>query len=600
MEGQDSSIFDGVPIQELAPELVSLRRRSFAAGECLIEEGETRPRTILVIVAGTAEAFLTDRFGQEHTLGRLAAGASLGEMALMSGEPASATVRAVTDVSVLEVDEDAFHRLASRFPRIYLNLGIQLAGRLARANRRSLTDERGGVTVVVRRGDAPVLGYALACSIAWHTRKPVLALIVDDERTEALRQLGRRATSAGVPQHIDEAGAPARGVLSVVGPVGRYAPDMLPATIEDLRNRYGHVVVQIPEGQAAALDGRRPVYLLDARATDAAGSLPARVWVRRTDEVSEPQHLIDIPAIGPDEEEEIFAQGLLAPRGRAGQALGRWARDAARLRVGLALGAGAIKGYAHLGVLRGLAALGVPIDAIAGTSIGAAVAGLYAAGYTPERAAAALDTVGALAFRPTLPRRSLLSSDALREGLRRVAQEARIENLPVPLAIVAADMITHREVVFRRGPVWQAVLASMSIPGIYPAQHVGNMLLVDGGVLNPVPTNVVADMGADVIIAVKLASPPATSNRYSAAASGGPSVLQAIVRTLEVMQSRITSFTAATATVLLEPPFPPGQGWGLRNFHLGRRYIPLGEQVVEEARAQIAAALPWVDTGSTA
>jgi len=149
-------------------------------------------------------------------------------------------------------------------------------------------------------------------------------------------------------------------------------------------------------------------------------------------------------------------------------------------------------------------------------------------------------------------------------------------------------------VVFRRGPVWQAVLASMSIPGIYPPQTVGKMLLVDGGVLNPVPTNVVADMGADVVIAVKLASPPATTGRFTPAATSGPSLIQSFVRTLEVMQSRITSFTTATATVVLEPAFPPGQGWGLRNFNLGRRFIPLGEQAALEARGQIAAVLPWV------
>ena len=72
MDGQDSSIFDGVPIQELAPELSKLHRRSYAAGQILIEEGEIRPRMILVIVAGTAEAFLSDRHGREHPLGRLA------------------------------------------------------------------------------------------------------------------------------------------------------------------------------------------------------------------------------------------------------------------------------------------------------------------------------------------------------------------------------------------------------------------------------------------------------------------------------------------------------------------------------------------------
>ncbi|MGE0545172.1 MAG: patatin-like phospholipase family protein [Dehalococcoidia bacterium] len=594
MDSQDSSIFDGVPIQELAPELAKLRRRSYAAGQILIEEGEIRPRTILVIVSGTAEAFLKDRHGGEHPLGRLAPGASLGEMAMLSGDPASATVRAVTDVAVLEVDEEAFHRLATRFPRIYLNIGIQLADRLARANRRSLAGERARVTVAIRRSGAPLAGYALACSIAWHTRKPVLTMVIEREHNDAIERLAARVTAPADVPRSGEGGGPGRASLSLSSPVGVYAPERLPATIEDLRSRYGHIVVQISESEAAALGEGRQVYLWAADGRADGTDFPVRVWNRTEGRASGFQHLIDIPALSTAEEEAVVSCGTLSPDGRAGRAIGRWARDAAGLRVGLALGAGAIKGYAHIGTLRALGALGVPVDFIAGTSIGAAVAGMHAAGYSPERAAAALDMVGALAFRPTLPRRSLLSSDALREGLRRVAQDTRIEHLPVPLAVVAADMITQSEVVFRRGPVWQAVLASMSIPGIYPAQAVGNRLLVDGGVLNPVPTNVVTDMGADVVIAVKLASPPATSGRFSAAATGNPSLIQSFVRTLEVMQSRITSFTTATATVVLEPAFPPGQGWGLRNFSGGRRFISLGEQAVVEARGQIAAALPWV------
>ncbi len=86
-----------------------------------------------------------------------------------------------------------------------------------------------------------------------------------------------------------------------------------------------------------------------------------------------------------------------------------------------------------------------------------------------------------------------------------------IEQLPLPLALVAADLETRREVVFRTGPVWLAVLASISIPGVYPALKVGGYTLVDGGVLTPVPTNVAAGMGADIVVAVRLSN---TCGRY--------------------------------------------------------------------------------------
>lgn len=593
MDAQAGSIFDGVPVAELAPELVGLRRRSFFPGQVLIAEGERRPPTILLIESGSAEAFMTDGDGSEHLLGIVGSGASLGEMAMMSGDPASATVRASTGVTVLEIDERSFHRLATRFPRIYLNLGIQLAERLARANRRTLPRRACPVTLTERHGGPPLAGYALACSIAWHTRQPVLALLIEEEHAEELTRLAERSPAPGVHERADgPAAGRARAEVATVAATGPFAPEVLPATIEGLRGRYSHIVVQVREGGAVGFGETVQLRLIGADAAAPDEGLSVRAWSRRA--VSGPEHgdLLSVPSLNAAEEGAILG-GMLPPHGDAGRVLGGLARRVSGLRVGLALGAGAMKGYAHIGVLRKLEELGVPIDCIAGTSIGAAVASLHAAGFSPERAADALDQMGALAFRPTVPRRSLLSSDALRDGLRRLAPETRIEDLPVPLAVVAADMVAHREVVFRRGPVWRAVLASMSIPGIYPPQQVGGALLVDGGVLNPVPASAVTGMGADVVLAVKLASPPSTSSAYSATARG-PSVLQTIARTIEVMQTQITSFTTATATVLIEPSFSPGEGWGLRNFSLGRKYIPLGEDAVERARERIVGALPWV------
>ncbi len=107
----------------------------------------------------------------------------------------------------------------------------------------------------------------------------------------------------------------------------------------------------------------------------------------------------------------------------------------------------------------------------------------------------------------TLPGRGLLSSTGIRNLLRKTAGEILIQDLPMPLAIVAADVENHREVVIRRGLLWQAVLASISIPGIYAAQRMGEYTLVDGGVVNPVPASVAAQMGADIVLAVRLVTP---------------------------------------------------------------------------------------------
>jgi NTE family protein len=199
-------------------------------------------------------------------------------------------------------------------------------------------------------------------------------------------------------------------------------------------------------------------------------------------------------------------------------------------------------------------------------------------------------------FRPTVPVKSFLSTRALAAFINGLAAGRRIEDLPVPLALVAADLLTRREVVFRRGELGLAVVASCSIPGIFPAQPVGPYMLVDGGVLNPVPVSVAADMGADTVIGVKLggATVPSVSEVEAVATQARrSSVLSVIVRSIEIMQSRIAPEASAATTIMITPEMSE-VGAKLRNFASGHVYTKDGVAAAEEALPRIAAALPWV------
>ena len=150
---------------------------------------------------------------------------------------------------------------------------------------------------------------------------------------------------------------------------------------------------------------------------------------------------------------------------------------------------------------------------------------------------------GQNAFKLGLSTASVLSNNGLRASLQVVGQDKRIENLQTPLAITAADITSGREIVFRRGMLWPAVLASMALPGVYPPQCIGPYTLVDGGVLNPVPSNVAAEMGADTVIAMRLIGPlgPAKDYPESREAAGRvPTMLHTITRSIEMMQSKIS------------------------------------------------------------
>jgi NTE family protein len=387
----------------------------------------------------------------------------------------------------------------------------------------------------------------------------------------------------------------------VTQPEGPFARSVLHETIDELSSMYDHVLVQVPVDFIPTLGGRR-MHLLGSHNPQPAdgGRGPGstiRAWAEpRRPNQPELDGSVRVPRLSA-EDMEALREGLLPARTAAGRALGWAARDLARLKVGLVFGGGSEKGYAHIGVWRALERVGLPVDFLAGTSIGSAVAALHALGYAPDDGTQVLDTCGANAFRLGLSTASVLSNNGLRASLQVVGQDKRIEDLQTPLAITAADITSGREIVFRRGLLWPAVLASMALPGVYPPQCIGPYTLVDGGVLNPVPSNVAADMGADTVIAVRLVARSGLAADYpESRESAGrvPTLYHTITRSIEMMQSKISADTAAAATILIEVNFEDVVRVGLRHWAEGRRYIPLGEAAVEAALPRMIAALPWI------
>jgi NTE family protein len=594
MGWESLSFFEGLSEEEVAAAVGRLPALRFPAGSLLIARGDTLA-DIYVIQSGTADIFFPNRDGAEECINHAGPGDTLGEMAFFTGEPASASVRARTDVVVLVLDETTFAEVSAAFPRIYRNLGAILSARLLRSNHLSMRP-LGRLTLLREEGGPPLLGPALACSIAWHTRRPTLFLLVTD-RLPAPEQKALAAAAPGA----ETAGAPGdRAHLVLARPEGPFAPENLPHTVERFRGRYNHVLVQV-DGEPGPLPATARVRLVgtDGRAPARGLEQPGhtvRGWAEGLRPRPGPDGVLHVPPLAPADEESL-RRGLLPATTPAGRALGWEARHLAGLKVGLALGGGTEKGYAHLGVLRVLERTGIPVDYLAGTSIGSVVAALRAMGLDLETAAKHMDDVGASLFRLCLPTASFLSSAGLRTGLQRVAGERRIEDLEVPLGVVATDAVRGQEVVFRSGLLWQAVLASCSLPGIYPPQCIGPHVCVDGGVVTPVPGNVAADMGANVVIAVKLTNapvPPALAVEAREATGRPPWALQTIWRCIDLMYTKIEALSGHAATILIVPMFQQGTWFSLRRFPDGRAHIRLGEEAAEAALPRILAALPWL------
>lgn len=220
-------------------------------------------------------------------------------------------------------------------------------------------------------------------------------------------------------------------------------------------------------------------------------------------------------------------------------------RRARRRTVGLALGAGGARGIAHIGVLRAFAKAEIPIDAIVGTSVGALIGAVYAAGQLEnfERWVRKFDWPDVLRlFDPVWPRSGLISGTRALDQLAEVMGDWKIEDLAIPFAAVSIDLITGEEILMREGRVLDAIRASISIPGIFVPHRMGRRLLVDGALRNPVPVSHLEEMGSDVRVAVNLHAQPVREIMRSKKARDGSTPGTISAQLINLVDRRLARF----------------------------------------------------------
>jgi len=258
---------------------------------------------------------------------------------------------------------------------------------------------------------------------------------------------------------------------------------------------------------------------------------------------------------------------------------GRNREPGTRPKVGLALGSGAARGAAHVGVIKVLEQEGIPIDIIAGTSVGAFIGALYAGGQPVSAFEKVLPTVrwGQL-VNLVLPPKALVSNHPMARFVEKYIGPVDFESLPIPFAAVASDAVSGEAYIFNKGRVSHAICASTAIPGFIKPVHYRQRYLVDGAVVHPVPVALAKSMGADVVIAVDLSTP----------VLGEPkSFVAAILNTIEIMSQKIIAEEAQMADVVLRPEITTNQV----SFKLSTYNMAMGEKAAREALATIKAAV---------
>lgn len=216
-------------------------------------------------------------------------------------------------------------------------------------------------------------------------------------------------------------------------------------------------------------------------------------------------------------------------------------------KVAVVLGAGAARGFAHVGVLKILESQKIPVNIIVGTSAGSFVGGLYAYGYNSfDLQRIALDIQKSdLADVSIFSSGGLIKGDRLEEYFNKAVNKTPIEQFRIPFAAVATDIQSGNEMVFSRGNAGAAVRASCSIPGIFVPARVGDRVYVDGGVVNPLAVDVARAMGADIVIAVDISSDMDTTVPEG--------MIDTILQSITVMYSKLSKQQLARADIIVRP-----------------------------------------------
>ncbi len=540
----------------------------FEPGETIVRQGE--PTRRLYFIASGAVRVLLGRGEQSQQVARLERGAWIGETALLTGSASSTTVVAETEVRLLAIAHEDFLEAAKTDPSVFREIATELAGRL-----RSSNDLLEGVRV-----------------------HRTVALLHAEAHTEHAAAIVRACERWSLHPFV-AIGIAATGVAAgndARYSVGDYLADPL---------RLSGLQQQLAARRSASIDAD------DATDDDIAALLRALsefaplviVGARQLTPESSP-HITEALSLIAHDTHAFALPTTSVPHEtyRVGRAFDAHAvaRRICRQRVGLALGGGAARGFAHLGVLQALAETSMPIDVLTGASIGAAVAAGVAVGQPLDTLGATIESLGRWAVVPhVLPGHSLFTGTFLEMQLRRRFPRRRIEALGRTIGIAAVDFDTAEEVIFTSGELLPALMASMAIPGIYsPVRH-GGRLLVDGALVSPVPVRACRDLGADIVISSRIRVEADTQTASRAERKRLPWLPETISQALDIMRDHIASESVGGVDIAIETAIP--RPWArLFDFSHRAEVQRAGYLAARAALAEAHAAVPGLSFSATA
>ena len=464
--------------------------RRLEAGALLFRQGDVADAAYFV-VGGRVSVHVVDD-GDERLVAELGRGEVVGELGLLDRAPRSATVRAVRDTTLAAFSTDTFEELVATSPAMMLNVTRRILTRMRSPSQRKF-DRASSLTVAVTAPcDADALVAEMAAEIArFGTTKHLSSDRVD-------RVLNRTAISQAA---TDNVGVPRLAEFMHEADVGndhvllQTDREMTAWTRRALRQADRVVVVCSPHPDAA----ERALISEIFSTIDDTGHVPRMLAVAHPASADRPRNTAELLAF-------TGADDVVHVRSGSAADVARLARLASGHGYGLVLSGGGARGFAHLGVLRALQEHGIPVDRVAGCSMGSAIAAAMALDVHGEELTALVEQQFHKLLDYTLPVVSVIKGQRIMANIEATLGGWDIEDLWVPYYCVSTNLTKSRLEVHRRGSTAVAVRASVAIPGVLPpVPHEGD-LLVDGGVLNNMPFEVMRDDSTvGTIIAVDVA-----------------------------------------------------------------------------------------------
>jgi NTE family protein len=528
----------------------------YESGTVVVRRGDVG-RNLYVVASGRVRVLPVDT-GKSTSI-FMGPGEAFGEMSLLGSSPTSASVIADTPAAIFHTPADIFHRLFSNEPAFRQRVAELLAQRL-----RIRTSHGSYVPTFLLVGlpaTSPAK-FPAALSLALERYVPVFP---------ASRIVGNQQEIDAIGMEIDVWRASNSHEVFVV-----FALHSGLARLQEYL-REGDAVVILESDQRTTdlsdMFGARKIDVSIVRVGGAINRLPQpdEIWSRALSDL-EIERAAIVPIV-PKETPEI-------------DALARWMT---RRSIGVALGAGAARGLAHLGFLRVLEKAAVPIDFAAGSSIGGIVALLYAMHGSAERAyQMAKSTIGSnrlIRDVSWIPRTSIFRGRKVRRNAHQIAAGLSMRDLKVPALAVAADLVSGRQAVLDRGSVATALVATAAIPGVFPLVTCGNSCLVDGGLVSLVPVALLKRHRCGLKIAVNVQPDfgidgDADRSELQKSLAGGFSIGSVITRAWELLGAAHGVSECAAADIVIRPRVDGKSG---NDFDSFEHFVGQGELAAMES-----------------